>query len=57
MNFFAALPPLEAKKMLFRMAAAQKRRMRRARLQKMKLMLVDMKKAHLNRVLEESKDV
>ena len=31
-DLFAAMHPLEAKRMLFRMAAAQKRRLRRARL-------------------------
>ena len=43
--------------MLFRMAAAQKRRMRRARLQKMKLMLTDVKEAHFNGVVKEGEDV
>jgi hypothetical protein len=56
-DLFAAMPPLESKKMLFRIAAAKRRRLRRARLQRMKLMFIDVKKAHLNGVVEEGEDV
>ena len=48
-DLFAAMPPLEAKRMLFRRFAV------RTNLQgkhKMKLMLIDVKKAHLNGVCE-----
>lgn len=51
-DLFAAMPPLEAKKLLFRKAAAQKRVWRRGGWRRMKLMFVDVKKAHLNGVLE-----
>ena len=47
-ELFAAMPPLEAKKILFRMTAATRRRRRRQGKEEEKLMFVDVKKAHLN---------
>ena len=47
-GLFAAMPPLEAKKMLFRMAAKDKLVWRKARRMRRKLFFVDVKKAHLN---------
>jgi hypothetical protein len=47
-DLFAAMPPLEAKKMLFRMAAKDKLVWRKARRMRRKLFFVDVKKAHLN---------
>ena len=51
-DLFAAMPPLEAKKMLFRMAAGQPKEWRGGKWEKQKLMFIDVKKAHLNGVLE-----
>ena len=48
-NLFAAMPPLEAKKLLFRMGAAQPRVHREGKMQRMKIMLIDVKKAPLVR--------
>ena len=47
-SLFAAMPPLEAKKLLFRMAAKEQSVWRRGRWERRKLMFVDVKKAHLN---------
>ena len=47
-DVFASMPPLEAKKMLFRQAAKDKRRWRGGRWERRKILLVDVKKAHLN---------
>ena len=47
-SLFAAMPPLEAKKLLFRMAAKEQRVWRRGRWERRKLMFIDVKKAHLN---------
>ena len=47
-DLFAAMPPLEAKKLLFRMAALGRRQWRRGRWRKQKIMLIDVTKAHLN---------
>ena len=44
---FASMPPLEAKKMMFRMAARERRVWREGRWQRRKLFFVDVKKAHL----------
>jgi hypothetical protein len=52
-DVFAAMPPLEAKKMLFRMAAMDKRVWGDRRWQKRKIMLIDVKKAHLNGVVSD----
>lgn len=48
-DLFAAMPPLEAKRMLFRRFAVMKNLNGK---RKMKLMLIDVKKAHLNGVCE-----
>ena len=48
-DLFAAMPPLEAKRMLFRRFADKKNLEGKT---KMKLMLIDVKKAHLNGVCE-----
>ena len=54
-DLFAAMPPLEAKKMLFRMAAKDKLVWRAGRWQRRKLLFIDVKKAHLNgRVPEDT---
>ena len=47
-DLFAAMPPLEANKLLFRMAAMGQKQWRRGRWRKQKIMLIDVKKAHLN---------
>jgi len=47
-DLFAAMPPLEAKKLLFRMAAKSRKIWRRGKWRKMKVMFIDVKKAHLN---------
>ena len=47
-SLFAAMPPLEAKKLLFRMGAKERRVWRKGKWQRRKLMFVDVKKAHLN---------
>lgn len=52
-DLFAAMPPLEAKKMLFRQAVRSKREWRDRRWQSWKLLLIDVKKAHLNGVVPE----
>jgi hypothetical protein len=49
-DLFAAMPPLEAKKMLFKLAASQWGARGR---EKVKLMFIDVKKAHLNGVVED----
>ena len=48
-DLFAAMPPLECKKVLFRKAVQMPRRGGK----KMKLLFIDVKKAHLNAFLEE----
>ena len=53
-DLFAATPPLEAKKLLFRMAAGQ---VGATRTECVKLMFVDVKKAHLNGVVGEGVSV
>jgi hypothetical protein len=47
-DLFAAMPPLEAKKALFRMAAAKLKGNFTRDGKKMKLMFIDVRKAHLN---------
>ena len=47
-ELFAAMPPLEAKKVLFRMAAGRRRWRRRRGLPEVKVMFIDIRKAHLN---------
>jgi hypothetical protein len=47
-DIFAAMPPLEAKKMLFRMAAKDPLTWRKGGRMRRKLFFVDVKKAHLN---------
>jgi hypothetical protein len=53
-DLFAATPPLEAKKLLFRMAAGQ---VGATAAECVKLMFIDVKKAHLNGVVGEGVDV
>ena len=56
-DLFASMPPLEAKKLLFKMAATQrgvdnmKSVMQKKR--PLKLMLIDVRKAHLNSICED----
>ena len=52
-DLFAAMPPLEAKKVLFRMTAGERGWRRRRGEPEVKLMFIDVKKAHLNAVCEE----
>jgi hypothetical protein len=52
-DLFAAMPPLEAKKMLFRQAARGKSRWRSRGWGKPKLLFIDVKKAHLNGMVPE----
>ena len=52
-DLFAAMPPLESKKMLFVLAASQPWELRRGKWERQKLMFVDVKKAHLNGVVGE----
>eukprot|EP00974_Lingulodinium_polyedra_P040014 3839742-Lingulodinium_polyedra.AAC.1 len=51
------MPPLEAKKILFRMAVASREQPRRGGSGSMKLAFVDVKKAHLNGVVGEDEFV
>ena len=50
-DLFASTPPLEAKKLLFALAASQPRMLRTGRMVRQKLMFIDIKKAHLNGVV------
>ncbi|MEM8827096.1 MAG: hypothetical protein AAGD40_09285, partial [Pseudomonadota bacterium] len=52
-ELFAAMPPLEAKKLLFRMAARVRGARRRKGLEEIKLMFIDVRKAHLNAKCED----
>jgi len=52
-EMFAATPPLEAKKLLFRMAAGVRGWRRRKGAAEIKLMFIDVRKAHLNAVCED----
>ena len=47
-EIFAAMPPLESKKLLFQQAVSQNARNRRSGEDGIKVMLIDVKKAHLN---------
>jgi hypothetical protein len=47
------MPPLEAKKLMFRMVAKARGIRRRQRRREMKLMFIDVRKAHLNAVCED----
>ena len=47
-GLLAAMPPLEAKRLLFAIAASGKRQWRGERWARTKLMFIDIKKAHLN---------
>ena len=49
-DLFAAMPPLESKKL---MAAGVRGQRRRKGLAEVKLMFIDVRKAHLNAVCEE----
>lgn len=52
-DLFAAMPPLEAKKMLFSIASSHPGVWHEGRLHRPKLMFIDVKKAHLNGVVRE----
>jgi hypothetical protein len=52
-DLFAAMPPFEAKEMLFRQAARSRPTWKDGRWQRRKLLLIDVKKAHLNGVVPE----
>ena len=47
------MPPLEAKKMLFRMTAGVRGWRKRKGMKEVKLMFIDVRKAHLNGICEE----
>ena len=47
-DLFAAMPPLESKKLLFRQAARTERKWHRGAWRRPKLLFIDVKKAHLN---------
>ena len=55
-DLFAAMPPLEAKKTLFRMTAGERGGRRRRGLDETKLMFIDVKKAHLYGILKEGEE-
>jgi len=52
-DLFAAMPPLEVKKGLFALVAGERGRRRRRGMDEMKLMYIDVKKAHLNAKCDE----
>ena len=52
-TLFAAMPPLEAKKALFAFVAGVREKRRTQGHEEVKLMFVDVKKAHLNAKCEE----
>ena len=52
-DLFAAMPPLEAKRALFALAAGERRRMRAQGLREEKVLLLGLKKAHLSAKCEE----
>ena len=52
-DLFAAMPPLEVKKALFAMVAGERGRRRRKGREEIKLMYIDVKKAHLNAKCDE----
>ena len=52
-DLFASTPPLEAVKLMFRKAAAGRWEGREGRMQRKKLMFIDVKKAHLCGHLKE----
>ena len=56
-NLFAAMPPLEAKKTLFALAAPKLKGRTTKRGKKMKLMFIDVRKAHLNAKVDEAEDI
>jgi hypothetical protein len=55
-DLFAAMPPLEAKKLLFQKAAVENARNRARGKEGIKIMFVDVKKAHLNGFLEKDEE-
>ena len=52
-SMFAAMPPLEAKELLFRMCAKEPLVHREGKWQRRKLMFIDVKNAHLNGKVQE----
>ena len=52
-DLFASMPPLEAKKALFQMAAARMKGKRTRGGRRMKMLFVDVRKAHLNGICDE----
>ena len=56
-DLFAAMPPLEAKRLLFARAAARRPELHRGKWSKPKLMFIDIKKAHLNGKVPEEEFV
>ena len=55
-DLFAAMPPLEAKKLLFQKAVNENLRRRRSRGPGIKIMFIDVKKAHLYGILKEGEE-
>ena len=56
-DLFAAMPPLEAKKTLFALAAPRMKGRMNKRKQPMKLMFIDVRKAHLNAKVKDGEDI
>ena len=52
-DLFASMPPLEAKKMLFRVTAGVRGWRKRSGQKEIKLMFIDVRKAHLNARCDE----
>ena len=52
-DLFAAMPPLEPKKLMFSMLAGMRGQRRRKGLAEVKLMFIDVRKAHLNARCDE----
>ena len=56
-DLFAAMPPLEAKKTLFALAAPRLKGRLTNRGRKMKIMFIDLRKAHLNAKVDQAQDI
>ena len=56
-DLFASMPPLEAKKFLFRQAVRKRKVWRRGRWESLKLRFIDVRKAHLNGVVGDGEYV
>ena len=52
-DLFSPMPPLESRKLMFRIVAAVREQRRRKGLEEVKLMFINVRKAHLNARCEE----